>query len=179
MSNNGSDRDVPRTPPPQRVKSAGAASVTGVLQRTHGFFSTIKSRLSRARSKERGRKSPADADFDHGQSDYAADTSDHSCSSTPTQSPRHRGVAAVSDSPLARTSHHTYTGSKTDSIKVTSTTQPRLERQSSYARASLDSLSKDDTQRQRELELRKHSFFQLKVHSLRGQGLVAMDKSGE
>lgn len=29
-------------PAPQRVKSAGTASVTGVLQRTHGFFSTLK-----------------------------------------------------------------------------------------------------------------------------------------
>lgn len=172
LSHNGSGNEVPRTPPPQRVKSAGAASVSGVLQRTHGFFSTIKNRLSRGRSKERGRKSP-----DHGHSDYAADTSDHSSSSTPlTQSPRHRDV---SDSPLARSSQH-YASTKTDNIKATtsSSSQPKLEHQPSYARASIESQGKDDVQRKRELELRKHSFFQLKVNSIRGQGLVAMDKSG-
>lgn len=193
LSNNGSGSDDPRTPPPQRVKSAGATSVSGVLQRTHGFFSTIKvtvalnltlnlsktykiclifqNRLSRGRSRERGRKSPTDAD---GHSDYAADTSDHSSSSTPlTQSPRHR-VATISDSPLVRQSQSN-AGLKTDSFKVA----PKIDRQPSYARASIESLSKDDLQRRRESELRKHSFFQLKVNSIRGQGLIAMDKSGK
>lgn len=43
LSYNGSSSDMSaQKQAPQRVKSAGTASVTGVLQRTHGFFSTLR-----------------------------------------------------------------------------------------------------------------------------------------
>lgn len=88
-----------------------------------------------------------------------------------TQSPRHRATT-LGDSPLARASRPSVS-TKTDSIKVV----PKLERQPSVARESVDSY-KDETQKRRESELRKHTFFQLKVHLISGHGLVAMDKSG-
>ncbi|XP_063698220.1 multiple C2 and transmembrane domain-containing protein [Culicoides brevitarsis] len=165
---------------PKRVKSAGtAAGVTGVLQKTHGFFNNLRNRLSRGRSKERvGRKSPIDHDEHNksSQSDGMADSSDYSNSNTPlTQSPRHRATTA--DSPLARTSANSggfgsRQASKTDSFKIfttatASSTGAKLERQQSH-----------EKQKKRENELRKHSFFQLRVTLKEGRGLVAMDKSG-
>jgi hypothetical protein len=64
-----------------------------------------QNRWSRGRSKERGRKSPGSGqllDDDRDNSDYAADnSSDHSSSATPFESPRHR-AATLTDSPLAR-----------------------------------------------------------------------------
>lgn len=84
---------------PIRAKSAANPAVAGVLQKTHGFFSTLKHRWSRGRSKERGRNSPGTNDsHDHlehrDSTDYAADnSSEHSSSATPiTQSPRHRAT---------------------------------------------------------------------------------------
>lgn len=93
-------------PSPQRAKSAANPNVSTVLQRTSGFLSGLKNRWSRGRSKERGRKSPGscqvlddDRDSDR---EYAADnSSDHSSSATPFESPRHR-ASTLADSPLAR-----------------------------------------------------------------------------
>lgn len=80
----------------------------------------------------------------------------------------------MADSPLARQPYASH--SKTDN---NSHSKHPLEKQTSYVRASIDSQLNDEVQRRRESELRKHSFFQLKVNWMRGQGLVAMDKSGE
>ena len=108
---------------PLRTKSVANPAVAGVIQKTHGFFSTLKvttikfvlfilffkffftqHRWSRGRSKERGRRSPHDGDMiEHESTDYAADnSSEHSSSATPyTQSPRHRATT-IGGSPLAR-----------------------------------------------------------------------------
>lgn len=92
-----------------------------------------QNRWSRGRSKERGRKSPGPGhtyDDDRDNSDYAADnSSDHSSSATPFESPRHR-AATLTDSPLARPRHNeTYTNNNNNSYKndfstsrITSTT---------------------------------------------------------
>lgn len=84
------------------MNPSSSSSVTGVIHKTHGFFSTLKHRLSRGRSKERvGRKSPNDF-LEHESTDYAADySSDNSSSVTPANSPRHRATT-IGGSPLAR-----------------------------------------------------------------------------
>ncbi|XP_050090347.1 multiple C2 and transmembrane domain-containing protein isoform X2 [Anopheles aquasalis] len=90
---------------PQRARSANAPTIPGVIQRTHGFFNTLRHRWSRARSKERLRGSfgPELECRRDSQSDYAADNSsaEHSSSATPHQSPRHR-AQTLGDSPLAK-----------------------------------------------------------------------------
>lgn len=129
---------------PQRARGAINPAVSGVLQRTHGFFSTLKvnckmvenvcskpdfnlvrtkwqHRWSRGRSKERMKQqSIRDTDgdeFDSDATDYAADNSSDSA----TQSPRHRPV--IGGSPLARTDNRSpLARNKSDSI----TTQQSL-----------------------------------------------------
>ncbi|XP_058054608.1 multiple C2 and transmembrane domain-containing protein, partial [Anopheles bellator] len=100
----GGSGDSPQSSP-QRARSANAPTIPGVIQRTHGFFSTLRHRWSRARSKERLRGSlcqEVEGRRDS-QSDYAADNSsaEHSSSATPHQSPRHR-AQTLGDSPLAK-----------------------------------------------------------------------------
>lgn len=81
--------------------------------------------------------------------------------------------------------------SKTDSFRIFTTataTGSKLERQQSQMANDLpctsgsmsqgDVTQISDVQKRRESELRKHSFFQLRVMLISGKGLVAMDKSG-
>ncbi|XP_049543863.1 multiple C2 and transmembrane domain-containing protein [Anopheles darlingi] len=100
----GGSGESPHTSP-QRARSANAPTIPGVIQRTHGFFNTLRHRWSRARSKERLRGSfgPELEGRRDSQSDYAADNSsaEHSSSATPHQSPRHR-AQTLGDSPLAK-----------------------------------------------------------------------------
>ncbi|XP_062553215.1 multiple C2 and transmembrane domain-containing protein isoform X2 [Armigeres subalbatus] len=104
----GGSGDSPQSSP-VRARSAVNPSVPGVIQRTHGFFNTLRNRWSRGRSKERIRASSGqDLERRDSQSDYAADnSSEHSSSATPqTQSPRHRALT-IGDSPLARPNERT------------------------------------------------------------------------
>lgn len=107
--------DTADSSPPGRVDGAadepGSAvhhhrhrrhNTTSVAQRTHTFFATLKSRWARSRSKERKKSRDAGSgqSQDAGQpknpgveSDYAADySSEHSRSSSATQSPARHGL---------------------------------------------------------------------------------------
>lgn len=128
-----------------------------------------QSRLSRGRSKERMRKLNSDAENE--QSDYAGDISDQSASASPlTQSPRHR-VNTVTDSPLTRTLRNPL---KPECSKIVQS----LKRQSTIGK-EFPSDVENETKKLREAELKKHTFYQLKILLVSGHNLIAMDKSGE
>ncbi|XP_077295551.1 multiple C2 domain and transmembrane region protein [Arctopsyche grandis] len=149
---------------PPRARSAQTPRRSGaplsVLNKTHSFFNTLRSRWHRSRSKER----PARDGSAGSSTEYAADqSSEHSSSATPsTQSPRHRIHNNVQDSPLVR--------SCPDPSERPPTPLP--------APAHLDLLPTMDEALKREQQLRQFSFFQLRIHLKRGQNLVAMDKNG-
>ncbi|EAL41731.2 AGAP007646-PA [Anopheles gambiae str. PEST] len=115
----GGSGDSPQSSP-QRARSANVPTIpAGVLQRTHGFFNTLRHRWSRGRSKERLRGSLGQ-DLEgrrDSQSDYAADNSsaEHSSSATPHQSPRHR-ARTLEDSPLAKGAERNATMSGTAGV---------------------------------------------------------------
>lgn len=117
-------------PSPQRAKSAANPSVSTVLQRTSGFLSTLKNRWQRGRSKERGRKSPGSGtllDDERDNSDYAADnSSDHSSSATPFESPRHRATT-VTDSPLARPRNNLNENNNKNDFSTKNSTTAKIE----------------------------------------------------
>ncbi|EAT41474.1 AAEL006893-PA, partial [Aedes aegypti] len=184
----GGSGDSPQSSP-QRARSAVNPSVPGVIQRTHGFFNTLRNRWSRGRSKERIRGSCGqDLERRDSQSDYAADnSSEHSSSATPqTQSPRHRALT-IGDSPLARPNERNASMSS-DGNALKLTTKVDVEQpgtittmdppQAEARQRPREPLSGDDVQRRRETQLRQHSFFQLRIHLISGHNLVAMDKSG-
>ena len=91
---------------------------------------TKQNRWSRGRSKERGRKSPGSGhllDDDRDNSDYAADnSSDHSSSATPFESPRHRAIAST-DSPLARPRNNLNENNENDFSNTKSSTFAKIE----------------------------------------------------
>ncbi|XP_076623681.1 multiple C2 domain and transmembrane region protein isoform X3 [Colletes latitarsis] len=170
---------------------------TSVAQRTHTFFATLKSRWARSRSKER--KKSKDAGNVHSQdasyksagveSDYAADySSEHSKSSSATQSPA-RHCLNHPESPLVRGDRQNVVTRPEDSPGRCS---DGLSKGSLSYQASKDfneeargSISQDDNvflqeeaARKRELALRQHAFFQLRLHIRRGANLVAMDRCG-
>ncbi|XP_046662457.1 LOW QUALITY PROTEIN: multiple C2 and transmembrane domain-containing protein-like [Homalodisca vitripennis] len=190
-----------------------------VVQKTHFFFSSLKERWSRGRSRERRSRrregvpgGPRVVEESHS-TDYAADnSSEHSSSVTPlTQSPRHRhiGPQPTPDSPLLM-GHAPSSDSPTplvgDSPKLKQ--RPSTSATATDSSARLDSLElgeatvcngavhsdsneepmadplhdacaeKDELTRQKESQLRQHSFFQLRVHLKRGKDLIARDKSG-
>ncbi|KAJ6643284.1 Multiple C2 and transmembrane domain-containing protein [Pseudolycoriella hygida] len=154
---------------PKRARSAVNPAVSGVIQKTHGFFSTLKHRFSRGRSKDRGRRSPHNGDCDYESADYAADnSSEHSSSATPhTQSPRHH-ASTLEGSPLARQDNR----KKSD---VNSREDIEFEHNGV---PSVEHLHAEELMRRREANLRQHAFFQLKIHLIEGQNLAAMDKNG-
>ncbi|KAK4885660.1 hypothetical protein RN001_001931 [Aquatica leii] len=173
LSKSASELSSPREMPEVRPRSAaspGTSSHLSVYQKTHSFFTQLKSRWARSKSKERRHKSPGRQDSIG--TDYAADlSSDHSTPST--QSPRHR-LHTYTDSPLSRVC-----GGETSQSSASGSPKPRA--QTPGAVAGLDLLpltTTDDVSRRRETALRQHSFFQLRVHLRKGQGLVAMDKNG-
>lgn len=165
---NGHDGSIEESP--QRAKSAAhQPSVSGVFQKTHGFFSTLKHRWGRAKSKERlgGRKSPNDGLEES--TDYAADYSSES--SSVTHSPRHRattvsGMPNIKDLKL---------GSK---LRTISLEEPVYKHDEKVTMSVLEVLQEEDNRRKRESQLRKYVFFQLRVHLKCGTNLTAMDKNG-
>ncbi|XP_054277669.1 multiple C2 and transmembrane domain-containing protein-like isoform X2 [Macrosteles quadrilineatus] len=211
------------TPGPGAAQSASNVhNHVSVVQKTHYFFSTLKERWSRGRSRERRRRRDVGAAGGSGaveeshSTDYAADnSSEHSSSVTPlTQSPRHRHLGSPPpDSPLLmghrQSSDSAPPGDSPSSRpKVTTSSNPVAD--ASNLEAALESavrvcngalltddspapsptttceddplheacVEKDDLTRQRESQLRQHSFFQLRVHLKRGKDLIARDKSG-
>lgn len=108
----------------------------------------------------------------HDSTDYNADSSDHSSTATPlTQSPRHRATT-IGDSPLARMEYI-----RSDSIRK-SFSKSEEDNSSNIITNPMELMQGDEAQRKREANLRQHSFFQLRVHLICGNDLVAMDKSG-
>ncbi|XP_025152506.1 multiple C2 and transmembrane domain-containing protein isoform X4 [Harpegnathos saltator] len=172
---------------------------TSVAQRTHTFFATLKSRWARSRSKERKKSKDAGSvqSQDAGQlknpgveSDYAADySSEHSRSSSATQSPA-RHCLNHSESPLARGGREKVTAMQEDSAgkcgegfsKGSLSFQSQKEGSSDGPRGSVSQdggeFLQDEVVRKRELALRQHAFFQLRLHIRRGANLVAMDRCG-
>ncbi|XP_031826652.1 multiple C2 domain and transmembrane region protein isoform X3 [Nomia melanderi] len=167
---------------------------TSVAQRTHTFFATLKSRWARSRSKER--KKSKDAGNLHSQdasyrsagveSDYAADySSEHSKSSSATQSPA-RHCLNHPESPLVRGGRQNVVTKPEDSPGKCSEAHSKgsLSFQTQNEEAT-GSIGQDDNvfhleeaTRRRELALRQHAFFQLRLHIRRGTNLVAMDRCG-
>ncbi|XP_066589829.1 multiple C2 and transmembrane domain-containing protein isoform X2 [Prorops nasuta] len=170
--------------------------VGSVAQRTHTFFATLKSRWVRSRSKERKKSkdllaSQQDSKNAGGESDYAADySSDHSRSSSATQSPA-RHVLNHPESPLARGSNREKGNQQQQQQQHQQ--QQQEDSPSKYSDGSSKGAStsggkdssetgreflQDEGQRRRELALRQHAFFQLRLHIRRGANLVAMDRCG-
>ncbi|XP_076545990.1 multiple C2 domain and transmembrane region protein isoform X3 [Osmia lignaria lignaria] len=170
---------------------------TSVAQRTHTFFATLKSRWTRSRSKERKKSKDAgnllsqDVPYRSGgvESDYAADySSEHSKSSSATQSPA-RHCLNHPESPLVRGGRSNVVTRAEDSPGKCSDTRSKGSLSFQASRDSHEeargSISQDDsafileeTARRRELALRQHAFFQLRLHIRRGASLVAMDRCG-
>ncbi|XP_076248884.1 multiple C2 domain and transmembrane region protein isoform X4 [Calliopsis andreniformis] len=170
---------------------------TSVAQRTHTFFATLKSRWVRSRSKERkkskdtGNVLSQDASYKSGgvESDYAADySSEHSKSSSATQSPA-RHCLNHPESPLVRGGRQNVVTRPEDSPGKCSEalTKGSLSFQAprELNEEARGSMSQDDSvflqeeaARKRELALRQHAFFQLRLHIRRGANLVAMDRCG-
>ncbi|KAK1125388.1 hypothetical protein K0M31_005757 [Melipona bicolor] len=163
---------------------------TSVAQRTHIFFATLKSRWSRNRSKERKKSKDAGIVLSQGiESDYAADySSEHSKSSSATQSPA-RHYLNHPESPLVCGGRQNVVTRPEDSPGKSSEAHSKgsLNFQSSKdsTEEARESISQDDSAylqeevaRRRELALRQHAFFQLRLHIRRGANLVAMDRCG-
>ncbi|XP_062532774.1 multiple C2 and transmembrane domain-containing protein isoform X1 [Bombyx mori] len=150
---------APASPP--RARSAHHHTPLSVVHRTQHFFTNLKSRWQRSRSKER---CPAGTVFtlapglDSSGTDYGGD-SDHS---TPANSPRRR---------LTRDLSRQVSTEPAPSTSSTPHHHPRPP-------PELMQLEQDETQRLREQHLRQYAFFQLRVHLKRGQNLLAMDKNG-
>ncbi|XP_045540272.1 multiple C2 and transmembrane domain-containing protein isoform X1 [Papilio machaon] len=150
-------------PAPPRARSAHHHAPLSVVHRTHHFFTNLKSRWQRSRSRER---CPAGTTFslapgpDSSGNEYADHSSEHS---TPAHSPRHRIKKDLST-----------TRQLSIDQPSTSGTPAHLQRP---IPADLQ-LEPDEGQKLREQQLRQFAFFQLRVHLKRGQNLVAMDKSG-
>jgi hypothetical protein len=145
-------------------------------------------------------------DDERDNSDYAADnSSEHSSPATPFESPRHRATP-LTDSPLARQRNNLNESNNKNDFSTKTSTTAKIEcepstssynpNQSAYdvinvrekfrvisnevVSFSCSSLfvQSDEVLRRREVNLRQHSFFQLKVHLVSGHNLTAMDKSG-
>ncbi|XP_046744360.1 multiple C2 and transmembrane domain-containing protein isoform X3 [Diprion similis] len=137
------------------------------------------------------------------ESDYAADySSEHSHSSSATQSPA-RHCHNTPDSPLARSNKDHRVSSQDGSPGRCSTDSNRVGRRGSQYNMQIDGRisgdergvhqgtaassnsdatpllhAQDEASRRRELALRQHAFFQLRLHLRRGENLVAMDRGG-
>lgn len=187
------------TASPQRAKSAVNPSVSGVIQKTHGFFSTLKHRWSRGRSKDRSkRRSPhrqqSGKSFENELADYTADnSSEYSSSNTPlTQSPRrlitvsdgHRSNGTNSPIPVSKESLVHMSAIINDSTAAGGSSSSIGGGGAIGGSASIshhgvvEMLRADEIQKRREATLRQHAFFQLKINLISGSDLAAMDKNG-
>ncbi|XP_012229757.1 multiple C2 and transmembrane domain-containing protein isoform X7 [Linepithema humile] len=198
------DSDIANSSPSRRGDGSGDSGVVhhhrhhrhgtvSVAQRTHTFFATLKSRWARSRSKERKKSKDAGSvqSQDAGQfknpgveSDYTADySSEHSRSSSATQSPA-RHCLNHPESPLARGGREKNVqednagrcgeGFPKGSVSFQKDGHPS---EGSVSQDGGEFLH-DETTRKRELALRQHAFFQLRLHIRRGANLVAMDRCG-
>ncbi|XP_034940363.1 multiple C2 and transmembrane domain-containing protein isoform X2 [Chelonus insularis] len=166
--------------------------VASVAQRTHTFFATLKSRWVRGRSKERRKckempSNPQDSPHRNVgvESDYAADySSEHSKSSSATHSPAKitlnhpesplvKGKASLEDSPGKY-----YDGSSRVSNYLRYYRDSEGQEESSSKMGDTEDSHQNEISRRRELALRQHAFFQLRLHIRRGANLVAMDRCG-
>lgn len=105
--------------------------------------------------------------------DYAADNSSEHSSSilTPlTQSPRHRATT-LGDSPLARRSENM--NGRNERLN-----KSQLSVDEAAEIPQLEFLHCDEAKKRREIALRQHSFFQLRIQLVSGHNLMAMDKNG-
>ncbi|XP_033223349.1 multiple C2 and transmembrane domain-containing protein isoform X2 [Belonocnema kinseyi] len=196
---------TPNRSPVHRTCDNEAESITrhryrhaSVAQRTQTFFATLKSRWARSRSKERKKSKDASSSHAHDhyknhglESDYAADySSEHSRSSSATQSPA-KHYLSHPESPLTRAKRDKIgilqedsSGRCSDgSSKGSSSFQGQkdlshLDEGQRNGNKDSDILLQDETTRRRELALRQHAFFQLRLHIRRGTNLVAMDRCG-
>lgn len=92
-----------------------------------------------------------------------------------TQSPRHRATT-IGESPLTRADSSV---TKESSILKGFLDKGRDNEATSSKECTLEFLQTDEAQKKREIALRQHAFFQLRIHLLSGHDLVAMDKNGE
>ncbi|XP_076171080.1 multiple C2 domain and transmembrane region protein isoform X5 [Ptiloglossa arizonensis] len=168
---------------------------TSVAQRTHTFFATLKSRWARSRSKERKKSKDAgnlhaqDVPYKTVDSDYAADySSEHSRSSSTTQSPARHGLN-YPESPLARGERQNVVmrpedspGRCSEGLSKGSLSYQASKDLNEEARGSINQddnvFLQEEAARKRELALRQHAFFLLRLHLKRGENLVAMDRCG-
>ncbi|XP_043290083.1 multiple C2 and transmembrane domain-containing protein isoform X2 [Venturia canescens] len=177
---------------------------SSVAQRTQTFFATLKSRWVRGRSKERKKTKDGNVIKDGNdspnrnvgvESDYAADySSEHSRSSSATQSPA-RHCLNHPESPLARGNRDKGKNVREDSPgrcsdgsskgslscqRYTRDGMMHFENEEDKATSGGESGAscQDEAARRRELALRQHAFFQLRLHIRRGANLVAMDRCG-
>ncbi|XP_053994551.1 multiple C2 and transmembrane domain-containing protein isoform X5 [Hylaeus volcanicus] len=168
-----------------------------VAQRTHTFFATLKSRWARSRSKERkkskdaGNVVPQDSSYKTAgvESDYGADySSEHSKSSSATQSPA-RHCLNHPESPLVRGDRQNVVtrledspGRYSEGLSKGSLSYQATKDFNEEARGSINqddnTFLQEEAARRRELALRQHAFFQLRLHIRRGANLVAMDRCG-
>ncbi|XP_072160586.1 multiple C2 and transmembrane domain-containing protein isoform X2 [Bemisia tabaci] len=179
-----------------------AAHHLSVIQKTHSFFTSLKARWARSRSRERrslrrvemgpgpggsplhggyggygGRDSPRSGTA----TDYTADNSSEG--SPLTMSPKHR---LLHRSTLQES--HAYPGMhipSTETVSMPGDSPRFLPRQLTHPSSTTVEplpLPSDplisESQRKKETVLRQYSFFQLRVHLRRGKDLVARDKSG-
>ncbi|XP_029160500.1 multiple C2 and transmembrane domain-containing protein isoform X4 [Nylanderia fulva] len=201
------DSEIANRSPSRRDDGSGESSVIhhhrhhrhhgtiSVAQRTHTFFATLKSRWARSRSKERKKSKDASSvqSQDAGQlknpgveSDYAADySSEHSRSSSATQSPA-RHCLNRPESPLARGGREKGMTMQEDGKygEGYSKGAASFQKEGHMGEVSQGSIGPDgefihdEAIRKRELALRQHAFFQLRLHIRRGANLVAMDRGG-
>ncbi|KAK6643695.1 hypothetical protein RUM43_005205 [Polyplax serrata] len=166
---------------PHSASSSGAShNAQNLPQKTQGFFSSLRSRWYRSKSRERRVKKKLGDDGcvqkDGASTDYAADnSSDHSSSAT--QSPQHKisgGQHIPEYSSLGKMSNATEHAGKFRSVPSSS---PLLSMGKTILPALPVFTVADDTKKN-ESCLRQHSFFQLRVHLKRGVDLIARDKGG-
>lgn len=156
--------------------------------------SHLQHRLTRgrSRSRDRGRQSPSSGVLPHevygslehrDSTDYAASSEQSSSAVTPlTQSPRHR-ARTIGDSPLARRADLQYTNTRGSNERLhksqLSVDQGAGEVAYTIATtAQLEFLQCDETKKRREIALRQHAFYELRIRLICGTNLVAMDKTG-
>lgn len=90
-----------------------------------------------------------------------------------TQSPRHRATT-IGDSPLVKSE----VPSKLEAEAKALASQLDPDDQPSTSHLNLEFLQCDEARKRREVALRQHAFFQLRLHLISGHDLVAMDKNG-
>lgn len=113
--------------------------------------------------------------------DYAADySSDHSSSAigTPlTQSPRHRATT-IGDSPLVRSEIPNGRNIERLNKSQLLSVEHGGDFDAITTTAELEFMPGDEAKKRRDIALRQHSFFQLRIHLISGHNLAPMDKNG-